>query len=376
MKAGSAILWVLLIAALLASGASRAEPYLAVRSGQKCMACHVNPTGGGKRTEFGAIYGQTTLPAGRLDIATGKNVPATGAASEPAVWTGKLNDHVAVGGDLRATLQNTSVPNTGDTAAFNQTTAQVYLEVKPIVDRLTIYLDERVAPGAATAREVVAMLWSSNRTAYVKAGRIFIPFGLRIEDDSAFIRQVSGTTFNSSDDGVEGGLELGPWSAYLAVTNGAGGGAETNSGKQVSGLVSFVRPEWRVGLSASTNSNDAADRNMQSAFAGLRTGPVSWLASGVYVTDEGTPTGKLKQWATLLEGNFEAAKGHNVKLTYEYYDPNDDVRENERERYSAVWEYTPFQFTQFRLGVRKSNGIPQNNAQNATEIFLQWYAFF
>jgi len=295
MKAGSAILWVLLIAALLASGASRAEPYLAVRSGQKCMACHVNPTGGGKRTEFGAIYGQTTLPAGRLDIATGKNVPATGAASEPAVWTGKLNDHVAVGGDLRATLQNTSVPNTGDTAAFNQTTAQVYLEVKPIVDRLTICLDERVAPGAATAREVVAMLWSPNRTAYLKAGRMFVPFGLRIEDDSAFIRQVTGTTFSSSDDGVEGGLELGPWSANLAVTNGAGGGTETNNGKQVSGLVSFVKPIWRVGLSASTNSNDATDRNMQSVFAGLRTGPVSWLASGVYVTDEGTPTGKLKQ---------------------------------------------------------------------------------
>lgn len=376
MKAGSAILWALLIAALLAPGASRAEPYLAVRTGQKCMACHLNPTGGGKRTEYGANYGQTVLPAGRLDIATGKSVPVTGAASEPSVWTGKLNDHVAVGGDLRATLQNTNVPNSGDTAAFNQTTAQVYLEVKPIVDRLTIYLDERFAPGAATAREAFAMLWSSNRTAYLKAGRMFVPFGLRIEDDSAFIRQVSGTTFNSSDDGVEGGLELGPWSANLAVTNGAGGGAETNNGKQVSGLVSFVRPVWRVGLSASTNSNDAADRNMQSAFAGLRTGPVSWLASGIYVTDEGTSTGKLKQWATLIEGNIEAAKGHNVKLTYEYYDPNDDLANNERERYSAVWEYVPFQFTQFRAGVRKNSGIPQSNAQNATEVFMQWHAFF
>ena len=375
MKAGSAILWALLIAALLAPGASRAEPYLAVRTGQKCMACHVNPTGGGKRTEFGATYAQATA-AGRLDLATGKSISTTAAGSEPSLWTGKLNDHVAVGGDLRATLQNTNVPNSGGTAAFNQTTSQVYLEVKPIVDRLTIYLDERFAPGAATAREAFAMLWSSNRSAYVKAGRIFIPFGLRIEDDSAFIRQVSGTTFNSSDDGVEGGLELGPWSANLAVTNGAGGGAETNNGKQVSGLVSFVRPEWRVGLSASTNSNDATDRNMQSAFAGLRTGPVSWLVSGIYVTDEGASTGKLKQWAALIEGNIEAAKGHNVKLTYEYYDPNDDLANNDRERYSAVWEYTPFQFTQFRLGVRKSNGIPQNNSQNTTQVFVQWHAFF
>jgi len=28
------------------------------------------------------------------------------------------------------------------------------------------------------------------------------------------------------------------------------------------------------------------------------------------------------------------------------------------------------------VGARRSNGIPQNNAQNATELFLQWHAFF
>ena len=84
----------------------------------------------------------------------------------------------------------------------------------------------------------------------------------------------------------------------------------------------------------------------------------------------------MKQWATLVEGNYEAAKGHNLKLTYEHYDPNADVKEDQRERYSALWEYTPFQFTQFRLGARKNSGIPQNNAQNATELFLQWHAFF
>jgi hypothetical protein len=115
---------------------------------------------------------------------------------------------------------------------------------------------------------------------------------------------------------------------------------------------------------------------MQSVFAGLRTGIVSWLASGIQVTDDGTPTGRLEQRARLVEGNVEAAKGHNLKLTYEYYDPNAGVREDHRERYSAVWEYVPFQFTQLRAGVRKSRGIPQNNLQNAAELFLQWHAFF
>jgi hypothetical protein len=335
------------------------------------MACHVNPTGGGKRTEFGNIYAQRELAAQLLD-------PATGAAKTDSapLWSGRINDHFAIGGDLRATARATFTPNTDDQYAFDPTRAQVYLEMKPIVNRLTVYVDERVAPGAAINREAFAMLWTPGRTAYVKAGRMFVPFGLRIEDDSAFIRQVSGTNFNSSDDGVEGGLETGPWSAQVSMTNGAGGGAETNRGKLVSGLVGFVQPVWRLGLSIATNFSGAEDRRMQTVFGGLRTGIVSWLASGLRVTDDGTPTGRVEQWATLLEGNVEAAKGHNLKLTYEYYDPNTDVREDQRERYSALWEYVPFQYTQFRLGVRKNNGIPQNNQQNASEVFLQWHAFF
>jgi len=361
-----------LLAALIFSPA-RSEPYIAVRTGEKCMACHVNPTGGGKRTEGGGKYAQTSFAAERLDLKTGKAVPAS---SEPALWSGKINDHFAIGGDLRATARGTFIPNTEDQYAFDPTRAQLYLEIKPIVDRLTVYVDQRFAPGAATNREAFAMLWTEGRYAYVKAGRMFIPFGLRIEDDTAFIRQVSGTTFTSSDDGVESGLEIGPWSANVSVTNGAGGGTETNRGKLVSSLVTFVQRSWRVGLSAATNFSGAQDRRMQSVFTGLRTGPVSWLGSWLNVTDDGTPTGRLTQRATLAEANLEAATGHNLKLTYEYYDPSAEVREDQRERYSAVWEYVPFQFTQFRAGVRKNNGIPQNNAQNATEVFLQWHAFF
>jgi hypothetical protein len=363
-----------LLFALLAPAAARAEPYLAVRSGLKCMACHVNPGGGGKRTEFGAAYGQTALASERLDPATGDAVPPSAAG--PAMWTGKLNDQVGLGSDLRATLQSVKVPGSKETLAFDPTRAQIYVEVKLLGERLSLYLDERVAPGAATNRETYALLWFADRRAYVKAGRMYIPFGLRVEDDTAFIRQVSGVNFNSSDDGVEGGLEVGPWSAAVSVTNGAGGGAETNRSKLISSAATYVHPDWRLGLSASVNRNGGADRRMQSVFGGLRLGIVSALASAVYITDDGTPIGRVRHWASLAEANIEAAKGHNIKLTYESYDPNVDVREDQRVRYSVVWEFVPFQFTQFRLGARKGSGIPQNNAQNASDVFLQWHAFF
>ena len=47
---------------------------------------------------------------------------------------------------------------------------------------------------------------------------------IRLQDDEAFIRQVSGINYNTPDTGWEAGYEGGPWSAQLAVTRGTAGG--------------------------------------------------------------------------------------------------------------------------------------------------------
>jgi len=42
----------------------------------------------------------------------------------------------------------------------------------------------------------------------------------------------------------------------------------------------------------------------------------------------------------------------------------------------VVWECTPIQFLQTRVGVRKYDGIPQDNAENALEGFVELHGFF
>jgi hypothetical protein len=111
-------------------------------------------------------------------------------------------------------------------------------------------------------------------------------------------------------------------------------------------------------------------------FGGLRTGRVAWLAEFDYIIDEGTPTGRRELWVSFIEANILLKKGHNLKLTFEHFDPDVEVSENEQNRISAVWEYFPIQYVQTRLGYRVYDGIPQNPAQNRKQLFLELHLLF
>jgi len=65
---GSALLLLGALAALLVSGRAAAEPYLAVEAGLRCAQCHVNPTGGGKRTAFGELYARNQISAHAVSL--------------------------------------------------------------------------------------------------------------------------------------------------------------------------------------------------------------------------------------------------------------------------------------------------------------------
>src|SRR5215207_2326768 len=72
----------------------QAEPYLAVREGYKCNFCHVNQTGGGKRTAVGSMMADVwTKPPKDLFSDFASRAPITGL----------LVDGVSIGADFRGT---------------------------------------------------------------------------------------------------------------------------------------------------------------------------------------------------------------------------------------------------------------------------------
>ena len=350
----------LVLAVILAPAAALAEPYLAVESGLKCVNCHVNPSGGGKRNVFGTLYARNQISAQALDLAEGR-----------APWTGDVASRwFAVGGNFRGGYTSVDTPGFDKQTDTDVSRATVYAEFRAIPNLLSVYVDQKVAPDGSDNRESYLLLTPKQGKFTVKAGQMFVPFGLRLQDDSAFVRQATGVNFLTPDDGIELGVELAKWSAQVAVIEGIAGADD-----QVSASAVYVQPRWRLGGSVNESSDPFGDRSMQSIFGGWKTGPISWLAEISLIEDQ-APFSSRDFYASLIEGNWRLRKGHNLKATYEYLEPDQDRDEDEQERYSFQWEYNPLQFMQTRVGIRRYNGIPNIAISNRDEWFAELHVYF
>lgn len=349
----------------LAPRPSSAEPYLAVAAGLKCVTCHVNPSGGGKRTLFGMIYARTQI-AGQQILAD----------EDTQGWNSEVTSWLGIGGDFRGGYTEDRVPGAPDSSDFRTTKGTLYAEFRAVPNMLTFYFDQKLGPDNSENREAYALVTPGNGKFTIKAGQFFLPFGLRIQDDTAFVRQRSGVNFETPDDGIELGLELPKWSAQVAVTNGTAGEGSAPGKDQYSLSGAYVLPRWRIGASVNLNKDPLGDREMLGVFAGWRTGPISWLAEVDLITDESLSGPDTDIYATLLEGNWRIRQGHNLKLSYEFVDPSNRRSEDEEERYSIVWEYSPIQLLQARIGWRAYNGVPQFPSTNRNHLFAEAHVYF
>jgi hypothetical protein len=358
----------------------QAEPYIAVREGLKCDFCHVNKTGGGKRTQAFAATADHSL-----------RLPASQPVLDPA---GLLGGRVSLGANLRfsnRTLFRDEPDAQGRVAndrffrsaeandfVFNEGVA--YLEADLIPDMLTFYVDESFTPGPAVSREVFGLLtgvlpWD----VYLKAGRFFPPFGLRLQDDAAFTRSTTGFNFTNFSEGVEIGLSTGPVFLSAAVVN-SGSPAGQDTRKQVSANGYYLKtldgPVRTLLIGGSAAHNPTTERSMYGLHAGVSFWKLTVLTEGDLIVEDLADQEDIKRWAYYTEVNWLATDRLNVKLAYDYFDPDDGESNDQRERISLGVEPFFNRYLQGRLFYRISNDIPQNLSGNVNELMAELHLFF
>lgn len=337
---------------------SHREPYLAVRTGLKCMNCHVNRTGGGARNLFGISFQQTQLPI-RTEGFEFRNRA--------------VNEWLNIGADVRL-MSSAFVTDATPRTAIELEKANVMLEAR-LLRTLAVYVDETVGPGRAASRELFGLIDNLPLNGYAKFGKFLLPYGLRLVDDQEFIRDRTEFSFLTPDQGVEVGIEPGQFSLFVAVSNGSNGATEGDDDKQVTGSVSWITRRFRVGASASRKAFSVGTRKVYGGFAGFNIGSLTVLGEVDGISQPG-PTGETqRQLVAYGEGNLLIRQGVNAKVTYGYHDRNTDVPEDQRIRVRMGLEVFPIPFLQASAFYTILDDIPQAPGQQ-DRVGVELHFFF
>mgnify|MGYP000235545891 CR=1 FL=1 len=367
MSISSKINWiaalVIVHALLFFSKEVRAEPYLAYKNNFACSNCHVNPDGGSLRNQAGQAYGQSVLAAKSSQLDTSSFL--------------RVADYLQLGGDMRFNANFEQNDTDQETQSFEIHSAQIYAAVSLPGEKLSLILDQTVAPGVSINREAY-LLYKMGDDQYLKMGKMFLPFGIRLEDDSAFVRQVTGTNFDNSDNGIAYGKSFGRTELDIFVTNGTSQVSNDDEHFLYGARVEHRFDDFRLGAGLIYNDKDA-ETIIYNAYAATSLGRFTFLAEADWIELNSMSAGgtiEQAQLAALFEVNYQWQRGLNLKATTEYFDPDQDTDEDQQTRHSVVMEYTPISHLQFRLGFRQQDDIPQQPENNKEIMFLQTHLYF
>jgi len=329
------------------------------------------------RNAFGYQYGITHLNV----FATSPEDEVKSEANPSATdgWIGRrridpnLTDYLAVGANLRFTNTTSFAEQVHNT--FEIPEANLYLRLRAL-DHLTAYVDLSVAEGSTEARETFVMLdeWGGLS---LKAGYLLLPYGLRIWGEEEFIRRETGFNYASPDLGAELGFERGPFSAYVAVSNGAGGGQDSDVDKQVSGLTELSFKVARIGLSGSYNRTRKQSVLFGGAYLGLTLGRLALLVEADLIRTTFTEADAVVSGLVGYgEANFLLMRGLNLQMGYGYHDPALDVEENQRMHFYGGIEFFPIPSVATRLRYDIRQSVPQDEIGNADILLSELHFFF
>jgi hypothetical protein len=248
-----------------------------------------------------------------------------------------------------------------------------------IKDGLMLYCDEAFASGATNLELFGLLTEFLPQGFYIKAGRFFPSFGLRLQDDTAFIRSRTGFTFANPDEGVEVGVGRSGALASASVTNGTATSGD-NMGKLVSLNASYqfvdVPILRSVLVGGSFARNDPADQTFYCIYLGANLWRFTFLAEGVLFREHASGQGGVNRAAIHGEANLLAFDWLNAKFAYDYFDPDLDLNQDQQNLFSIGFEPFLAKFLQVRLLYVIANGIPQKPQDNVNKLVAELHFFF
>lgn len=340
--------------------------------------------GGGKRTSLVETHARELLHYPRQLPG-----PLGPLSKPPEYFTGDINQYLGLGTDLRTsyTARFQDDPDRNGRVENNQVfrgrlesndidvDSFLYTEVRLIPEYLTFYADLELGDNV-NDREVFGLLrgvlpWEG----YIKAGRMFLPYGLQLQDDDAFIRQET-FNFDTREAAFEIGFEPGPVTLIAAVSEGGSGDRDvrvTTTAYTLFTKVPVVR-HVLLGNSFSRVGTPNGDRTSFGFFGGTNLERFTFLVEGDWIDNAGKGL-----FVSYVEGDYLFFDWLNFKVAFDYADSDSSrstLNDDNKNRVSFGFEPFLNRFLQLRLFYRIANGVESVPARNQNQLYAEIHLFF
>ena len=184
-------------------------PRFAAYTGNKCIDCHVNPTGGAMRNGGGIVYGEKNLNMDVFKKLAGKTQ-----------FSPKLTKSISIGGDVRvAQVDNQVREGSANFNSFLAMQGDIYFNAK-LNKILNVYATSGIQiPSADTKYEVYGMISDLPANLYLKIGRFKPDYGLRVVEHRAYQRKYLLNTPYDANTGFEIGISPDWFNLNLGLYN-------------------------------------------------------------------------------------------------------------------------------------------------------------
>jgi hypothetical protein len=352
------ICFIFLLIFCFALSGSYSYPKFAAYTGEKCMSCHVNPTGGALRNAYGIKISKDYL---YMKIFEKMN--------KKTDFNAQITKGIQIGADMRTLFFNDQVAEgQPDMNSFFQMQADLYFNAT-----INKHLNLVIAPSLqyksfTPVYEVYGMVSSLPSGLYLRAGKFKPNFGIKIPEHRAYQRIYNLNTPYNSDAGIEAGISPGLFTLNVGFFNGVNyfsSDFDADAGKQVvaSGDFRWASKKNKVtlGIGCSFLSNPFK-YDITNNINALRQIGAGFISIGLFERvailgeydynrlDIRDSVSTRNDFHTIFgEVDIRVIQGLEAKFQIENYDPQLGIKQGDQERFRYSFGIGLFPFTGLEL---------------------------
>ena len=361
-------------------------PRFSIETGTSCMNCHVNPSGGGMRNDYGSnIYSLDELPLKRL------------IKNADDMWDGYISDNFQIGADFR--IQHFNDEN--DSKVFPMQ-SDFYANLKISKDT-DVYMKVDTSP--YNKNEFFILFKNVLKNTWIKIGKTLPTYGLKLDDHTSFIRggnrnAIVDTVYSSSNqseyivfDNIDKGLFFDPLSITPPISIESGLKLSDNVRLNLSISNGFIKSNEQEMLNHSSTLSYLKDFDKISIMTGFSYMNEKQIMSkgffGGFSINKFTFSFEMDEtnnWIDSYKSRvgygqlvYKPIQGLHVIGKYDFFDRHIEYNSGIIERYSAGFEIYPLSILEIKIQTRKNKidfGLPYYSAKLKNEYLIQVHTWF